>query len=318
MAQRRGSMGRNKRPSHGMNEVRAVAPEENIMELNNIYNTDCLEGMKQIAPGSIALVLCDLPYGATRNKWDSMIPLDPLWQQYKRILKPNGVVVLTAKGAFVGTLIESNLSWFQYEWIWEKPNAVGFLNAKTRPLMAHENCIVFAPGPHTYNPQMVPGTPYTRSRKPTASTNYGNCNTDSRTVNDGDRYPRTVQLFRHDRPNIHPTQKPVALFEYFIKTYTNPGEVVLDNCIGSGTTAIACINSGRNFIGFESNPGYHKAAQDRITKHRERLSESIEASCHCVLNIGAGYAVTSDVEEARRYDEFRERMLALAATELAA
>lgn len=288
------------------------------MELNYIYNTDCLDGMKQIAPGSSDLILCDLPYGATQNKWDSIITLEPLWQHHKRILRPNGVIVLTAKGPFVATLINSNLSWYQYEWIWEKPNAVGFMNAKRRPLMAHENCLVFAPGPHTYNPQMVDGKPYTRSRKPTASTNYGKCERDSHTVNDGLRYPRTVVCFRHDRPSIHPTQKPVALFEYFIRTYTTPGDLVLDNCIGSGTTAIACINSGRNYIGFESDPGYCEAAEDRITTHRERLTESLEASCHCFIAIRATNTADSDVEGAHRYDKFRERMLALAATELAA
>lgn len=228
---------------------------------------DCLEGMKWMSAASVDMILCDLPYGTTQNKWDSVIPLDQLWSEYCRITKPNGVIVLTAQTPFSITLGASNREWFRHEWIWEKEQGSGFLNAKKAPLKSHENVLVFSPARYTYNPQMESGRPYTtkRGRK---SDNYGaDSIAEIVTVNDGFRYPKTVLRFARDKNAIHPTQKPVALFEYLIRTYTNPGELVLDNCMGSGTTAIACLNSGRNYVGFESDPDYYRAATERIERH---------------------------------------------------
>ncbi len=236
-----------------------------LIERNNIYNRDCLEGMTYIEAGSVDMVLADLPYGTTRNKWDSVIPLDLLWTQYKRIIKPNGAIVLTAQVPFNIVLGASNLPWLRYEYIWEKEQGSGFLNAKKMPLKSHENVMVFYGALPTYNPQMEPGKPYTtkRGRK---STNYGADSIDEIvTVNPGERYPKTVLRFPRDKHVVHPTQKPVALFEHLILTYTNPGDVVLDNCIGSGTTALAAMNVKRDFIGFELDLGYCEAAQCRLS-----------------------------------------------------
>jgi len=235
---------------------------------------DCLEGMKLISSASVDMILCDLPYGTTQNKWDSLIPLEPMWDQYRRIIRPNGAIVLTAQMPFTITLGASNLSWLKYEWVWEKPQGTGFLNAKRYPLKSHENVLLFCSGTHTYNPQMEPGHPYTVRRKPTASKNYGKCEQDSEIVNCGFRYRKTVLRFGTERRGLHPTQKPVALFEYLIRTYTNPGELVLDNCMGSGTTAIACINTDRKYMGFELDATYFTKANDRIHKHREARETS--------------------------------------------
>ena len=223
---------------------------------------DCFEGMKLIADASLDMILCDLPYGTTGNKWDSVIPLEPLWEEYKRIIKPNGAIVLTAQIPFSITLGASNLRWLKYEWIWQKALGTGFLNAKRYPLKSHENVLVFCGGTHTYNPQMEPGKPYvTKQGRPT--TNYRINLTGSLTINNGTRYPKTVLSFNRDKTSVHPTQKPVALFEYLIRTYTNPGELVLDNCMGSGTTAIACLNADRQYVGFETDAEYYRAALDR-------------------------------------------------------
>ena len=304
-----------------MDEVDERKPLTNSdfsIRINGIYNMDCLEGMRLIPSGSVDLILSDLPYGMTQNSWDSIIPLDTLWQHYNRIIKLTGVVVLTAQGRFVGDLMNSNKAWYKHEWIWEKTNASGFLNAKRRPLTAHENCLVFTEGRNTYNPQMTLGAPYTARRKPTASKNFGKCTKESEIVSVGPRYPRTVLRFPHDREHLHPTQKPVALFEYFIRTYTNPGETVLDNCIGSGTTAIAAINAGRSYLGFELDPDYFQVAQDRIAKHKASLKDAAEAqaSWECAMRIDDPAVITDERE--RRYDLFRERILALAANERAA
>lgn len=226
--------------------------------------------MKLIADGTVNLILCDLPYGTTQNKWDSLIPLEPLWAEYKRILSPSGVVVLTAQSPFDKVLASSNLKWLRYEWIWVKENATGFLNAKKAPLKKHENVLVFAPGKHTYNPQFTVGKPYITKRNGNTTPNYGK-HASSATFNDGFRYPTSVLEFPRDRQKLHPTQKPVALFEYLIRTYTNPGELVLDNCMGSGTTAIAAINTGRHFIGFEMDEKYFGVAQERIDNHRSQM-----------------------------------------------
>jgi site-specific DNA-methyltransferase (adenine-specific) len=236
------------------------------VQLNTLYNEDCLVGMNRIEPGSVDFILCDLPYGTTRNKWDSIIPLEPLWTCYRRILKPSGVVALFAQLPFSITLGASNLDWLRYEWIWNKVQGTGHLNAKTRPLKAHENILIFSPsGTHTYNPQFTPGKPY-RAIRGRPSTNYGR-QTEHITESDGNRYPTTVLTYKKDRPRVHPTQKPVALCQYLIETFTSPGELVLDNCIGSGTTALAAINAGRTWLGFESDQQHYQNALERIERH---------------------------------------------------
>ena len=237
------------------------------LDLNKIYNEDCLEGMKRIADKSIDMILCDLPYGMTCNKWDTVIPLDRLWKQYKRVIKDNGAIVLTASQPFASELICSNRKLFRYEWIWEKENSTNFLNAKKNPLKKHENILVFYKKLPVYNPQMSKGKPYTAVRKEKPSLNYYKNQKMAKTVSDGERYPISIIKFSRDKEKLHPTQKPVALFEYLIRTYTNEGETVLDNCIGSGTTAIACINTNRNFIGFELDEEYWEIANERLEQN---------------------------------------------------
>ena len=234
------------------------------MELNKIYNEDCLVGMSAIPDKSIDMILCDLPYGTTRNKWDTVLPLDWLWDEYNRIIKDSGAIVLTAQTPFDKVLGASNIENLKYEWIWVKPSGTGHLNAKKMPLKNHENILVFYKKLPTYNPQMTKGTPYTQ-KSGRASSNY-NPQERVTTVNEGYRYPLTVQKFKSEK-GLHPTQKPVELFEYLIKTYTNEGETVLDNCMGSGTTAIAAIDTNRNYIGFELDKGYYKASIERINNH---------------------------------------------------
>jgi site-specific DNA-methyltransferase (adenine-specific) len=238
------------------------------LQVNQVYNMDCLEGMKEIEAGSVNLVLSDLPYGITQNVWDSVIDLRLLWAEYKRVMQPNGAVVLTASQPFTAQVVMSNPQWFKYAWVWEKNVATGHLNANRCPMKKHEDILVFAQGQPMYHPQMQPGKPYKMKRKPINDngSNYGNI-TRTDTINEGLRFP--VSIIQFDRETgLHPTQKPVALFEYLIRTYTNPGDLVLDNCMGSGTTAIACINTGRNFIGFETDPKYYQICLDRIATAR--------------------------------------------------
>lgn len=213
---------------------------------------------------SVDMILCDLPYGTTRNKWDSVIPLDTLWEQYVRVIKDNGAIVLTAQTPFDKVLGSSNLQMLRYEWIWQKEAGTGFLNAKKMPLKDHENVLIFYRDLPTYNPQMETGKPYT-CKKSHHGTNYGRDVVDVViTDNSGERYPKTVQRFQRDRDKLHPTQKPVDLFRYLIRTYTNAGEIVLDNCIGSGTTAVAATLEGRKWIGFETEPKYVEIANKRL------------------------------------------------------
>lgn len=233
---------------------------------------DCLEMMKQMPDGSVDMVLCDLPYGTTQNKWDSVIPLDQLWIQYMRIC--NGPIVLTAASPFDKVLGVSNLKMLKQEWIWRKESGTGFLNAKKAPLKNHENVMVFYKRPGIYNPQMREGfKPYTCKQGETKSQNYGE-QSGAITVSDGTRYPLTVLDFPRDKDKTHPTQKPVALMEYMIKTYTNEEMTVLDNCMGSGTTGVACVNTGRNFIGVELDPDYFAIAESRIN-----LAERTQKEC---------------------------------------
>lgn len=225
-----------------------------------LFNADCLEYMPTIAAKSIDLILCDLPYGTTQNKWDFIIPLDKLWEEYKRICK--GPIVLTAAEPFASVVVHSQLDLFKYEWIWQKDNATGFLNAKKQPLRNHESILVFYNEQSIYYPQFTEGKPYkTKGNGPTS--NYG-AQVSTSTINEGKRYPVTIIKFTRDKDKIHPTQKPVALMEYLIKTYTNEGMTVLDNCMGSGTTGVACKNLNRSFIGIEKDPEYFKLAERRI------------------------------------------------------
>lgn len=197
-----------------------------MIELNKIYNEDCLEGMKRIPDGSVDLIVCDLPYGTTRNQWDSIIPLDKLWEQYKRVTKPNSAIVLFSQMPFTAVLATSNLSMLRYEWIWQKETATGFLNAKKMPLKAHENILVFYKELPTYNPQMRGGfEPYTRTRRGGYSDNYGIFKKVTTTSSGGQRYPISCLRINRDRgkDRFHPTQKPVDLIRYFIRTYTDRG-----------------------------------------------------------------------------------------------
>ena len=224
---------------------------------------DCLELMKDIPDKSIDMILCDLPYGTTRNKWDSVIPLDKLWKQYERIIKNNGAIVLFSQMPFTAELVHSNIKFFKYEWVWEKDNGTGFLNAKKMPLKIHENICIFYKNTPTYNPQMRKGfKPYSQ-KSGRGSSNYGK-QVQVITNNDGERYPIDIIEFKRDKDKLHPTQKPVALLEYLIKTYTNEGETVLDNCMGSGSCGVAAVKTGRNFIGIELDEKYFEIAKNRI------------------------------------------------------
>jgi site-specific DNA-methyltransferase (adenine-specific) len=235
-----------------------------MLEINKIYNMDCLEGMKLLPDKSIDMILCDLPYGTTACKWDAIIPFDKLWSEYERIIKDNGAIVLTASQPFTTKLINSNIKLFRYCWVWEKEQGVNFLMAKKQPLKVHEDICVFSKKQTKYNPQMTKGKPYI-SGKGDSGEVTGRVKK-VQTKNNGTRYPRSVIQFKRET-GLHPTQKPVALFEYLIKTYTDEGDIVLDNCMGSGTTAIACINTNRNYIGFEISKEYCDIANERISKN---------------------------------------------------
>lgn len=229
---------------------------------------DCLEGMRYLPDRSVDMILCDLPYGTTRNKWDSIIPLEPLWEQYERVIKDNGAIVLTAQTPFDKILGMSNLELLRYEWIWEKTSATGHLNAKKMPMKAHENILVFYKQAPTYNAQKtlghMPVHAYTKHQDD--GSNYGRTKIGISGGGSTERYPRSVLTFPTDKQklSLHPTQKPVALFQYFIRTYTNPGELILDNCIGSGTTGEASLLEKRNFIGFEKEADQCDIANRRI------------------------------------------------------
>jgi len=227
--------------------------------MNWLLQGDCLDLMRQIPDGAVDMVLCDLPYGTTACKWDSVIPFEPLWREYRRICR--GAIVLTASQPFTTALIGSNLQDFRYCWVWEKEQGVNFLLAKKQPLKVHEDVCVFYKEHPAYSPQMTCGAPYVSGKGDSGEVSGSVRKV--QTVNDGTRYPRSVQKFNRET-GIHPTQKPVALMEYLIRTYTNDGETVLDNCMGSGTTGVACVNTGRNFIGIEKDEKYFAIARDRI------------------------------------------------------
>jgi DNA (cytosine-5-)-methyltransferase len=252
------------------------------MTLIDLKQGNCLELMKEIPSKSIDLILCDLPYGTTKNKWDSVIDLELLWKQYNRIIKDNGVILLFAQTPFDKVLGVSNLKDLRYEIIWQKTAPTGFLNAKKMPMKAHENILVFYKKLPTYNPQMTKGHPRKVSSKSSRkksverhqeksevlASNYNSYGESQVGYDSTERYPLSVQIFAKDqqKENYHPTQKPVALLEWLIKTYTNEGNLVLDNCMGSGSTGVACVNTSRNFIGMELTEQYFEIAKERIEK----------------------------------------------------
>ena len=250
------------------------------MELNKIYNEDCLEGMKKVPSKSVDMILCDLPYGTTSCKWDEVISFEPLWEQYNRIIKDNGAIVLFASQPFTSALVMSNPKMFKHEWIWKKTHG-GFATAKIKPLARHESVLVFSNGKAPYYPiKEVITEGKIRDRRKELSFNKDGKNRSDSPVNPNtkmgyakdykpnEKYPISIVEFSNRKEKrVHPTQKPVALCEYLIKTYTNEGETVLDNCMGSGTTAIACLSTGRSYIGFELEKEYCDIANKRIEEH---------------------------------------------------
>lgn len=234
------------------------------MEYDYIEQGDCLELMQNIPDKSINLILCDLPYGTTRNKWDSIISFDDLWQRYNRIIKDNGAIVLFCDGMFTAQLMASNPSMWRYNLIWDKQRGCDFLNANVKPLKSHEDIAVFYKRKPTYNKQPWFSKPYKLTPNGRLSDNYGDRKTAWSESVDGARNPLSILSFARDSDRKHPTQKPVALLEYLIKTYTNEGDIVLDNCMGSGSTCVACVHTHRHYIGFELDDHYFDVACSRL------------------------------------------------------
>ena len=246
------------------------------MRGNKIILGECLSVMKELPDNCVDMVFADLPYATTQNEWDTLIPFDDLWDSYRRVVKENGAIILTAQPPFDKILACSNLKEFRYEWIWEKNKATGHLNAKKMPMKAHENILVFYRKLPVYHPQKTTGhkpmnavLPKDNIPEPEKKRNYNHV--DKRLGNTGgttERYPRDIIRFpviNNDNPlKFHPTQKPVELIEYFIRTYSNPGDLILDNCMGSGSTCVACINTNRKYIGIESDPEYFMKAKEWI------------------------------------------------------
>ena len=255
---------------------------ENKLPTNSIVNGDCFDVFPHISDKSIDMIFCDLPYGTTKCKWDSILPLDKLWLEYKRVLKDGGVVVLFGQTPFDKVLGCSNLPWLKYEWIWEKTQATGFYNAKKMPMKAHENILVFYNKNHKYNPQKTEGhkpiNPYTKKAEVQNKTElYGKVTMDISGGGDTDRFPRSVQIFSSDKQKnklngtLHPTQKPLELVEMFIKTYTDEGDLVLDNCMGSGTAPLACYKLNRGVIGIEKEKKYFDITIKRFDNYKQEL-----------------------------------------------
>jgi len=248
--------------------------------LNRVFEADCLEKMRDIPDRSIDMVLCDLPYGMTQNVWDGYIPLDRLWAQYLRVIKPNGVIALTSHGVFTAKLILSQEKLFKYKWVWEKSKPTNFLNAKKQPLRKHEDVCIFYQRQPTYHPQMTHGTPYDKGvRKNQLSGSYGDFEP-VRVRSDGERYPTDiiyVKTAESEGEVVHPTQKPVELGRYLIRTYTEPGDIVLDNTCGSGSFLVSALLEGRNFIGIEKNEDvalFKRGEIDYINVAERRLREA--------------------------------------------
>ena len=238
-----------------------------------LLNGDCLELLNDVDEKSVDMILCDLPYGQTHNKWDSVIPLDKLWKQYKRVIKDNGCIALFGQGMFTADLMYSNKKWWKYNLIWDKVLTNGFLNANRMPLRSHEDIAIFYNKPPTYNPQKVLGKKnHTKGKvKQNKNNNYGKHNFVDNSDELGNmKHPKSILTFTRPHSSVmkHPTEKPVEVCEWLIKSYTNEGDVVLDNCMGSGTTGIACENTNRKFIGMELNKEYFEQAVNRINQRR--------------------------------------------------
>lgn len=263
--------GDSKPPPHvrlALDKIGELSPARERVE-GSLYEGDCLKILPGLPAKSVDLVLCDLPYGTTQNRWDSIIDLDRLWKEYHRILKPNGAVVLTSQGIFTARLILSNEAWFKYKIVWEKSKPTNFLNAKRQPLRKHEDVCVFYGKPPTYNPQMRAGTAYDKGiRKNQLSGSYGDFQP-AHVRSDGERYPADIVYFKTaesepERNVWHPTQKPVALGRYLVRTFSNEGDVVLDNAFGSGSFLVAAATEKRRFIGIERNEEVHLFKDQRI------------------------------------------------------
>lgn len=255
-----------------MNIFNNLEELKNIGLLNNnsIVNSDCIEAMKFIKDESIDMILCDLPYGTTKNKWDSIIPFDSLWEAYKRIIKPNGIIALTASQPFTSMLVMSNIDMFKHEWIWIKNRGSNFANTVRKPFKEHESILIFSNGKWTYNKQMQERTG-TGSNRVKYDLNYRSKSENYREFEGREnvklsnlRVPSSWQKFNTDTSKLHPTIKPLPLFEYLIKTYTNEGDLVLDNCAGSGTTGKACMNLNRDYILIENNEEYFSTIIERL------------------------------------------------------
>ena len=233
--------------------------------MQKLLHGDCLELLPTLPDASVDMILTDLPYGTTACAWDSIIPLDRLWNEYHRVAKENAAMIFTAAQPFTTVLASSNIANFKYEWVWEKPQGTNPMNAQIMPLKSHENVLVFYRKKPTYNPQMTQGTPYGGFKSDTATIGevYGSAKSQHRDNPEGTRYPKTVLRFKQEK-GLHPTQKPVALMEYLINTYTNPGETVLDSTMGSGTTGMAAFLTDRSFVGMEQDPDYFEIARERL------------------------------------------------------
>lgn len=231
---------------------------------------DCLEGMNKIPDSSVDLILCDLPYGTTRNKWDEVIPFDSLWFQYRRVIKEHGAIVLFADGLFTAKLILSAVDIWRYNLIWDKQRGCDFLNANVKPLKSHEDICVFYKKKPVYNKQLWYSTPYKRTKNGSLSDNYGQRHEAWSESKNGERNPLSILSFARDGKRLHPTQKPVGLLEWLIRTYTDPGAVVLDNCMGVGSTCVAAVQTGRHYIGFETDEHYFDLACERLNEAEER------------------------------------------------
>lgn len=243
-----------------------------------LIHGDCLVEMQRIPDKSVDMILCDLPYGTTACKWDVVIPFDKLWEQYCRIVKDNGAIVLFGSQPFTSKLICSNLNDFKYCLVWNKNKCGSPSLAKRRPMKTHEDICVFCRDVELYNPQMEVGEPYYRKRSGKSRCNnlgFGFANSTKDIVNNGTRYPKSILKFSRDfsaQQQVHPTQKPVALLEYLIKTYSNEGDTILDNTMGSGSTMVACVNTKRNGIGIELDDNYFKIAQERVRQAQQHLT----------------------------------------------
>lgn len=251
-----------------------------MIEIDKIYNEDCMEGMQRITDESIDAIICDLPYGTSASSWDKTLPMEPLWKEYCRLIKPNGAIVLFSQQPFTTLLIASNMDMWKYNWIWKKDNATNFLNSHFQPMKITEDICVFSKAPSSYTkngepmayyPQMEKGASYTcktGKRSDDVAVTRGNVHAVEGyvTVNEGTRMPTNILSFKRDKQKIHPTQKPVELLRYLIRTYTRENELVLDNCMGSGSLAIAALCEHRHYIGFEKDVDYFTRSQERIKK----------------------------------------------------